>query len=183
MDMKVIRLAPTLIELRLGGEPIARAEAGPLLVEVDKATPELLSDENTAPYYHRGGFDKFGRLIVIDEYEGDVYGPNRVDGFGNELPNSGPLLQRGSGAKVKDGQPFAYLDRYADPVWHIYEFCTEEWTGPNTLVVDEAGEPVLDADGKLTVVLGPAWRRRGWRATEGEAVAVAANIVATRAGS
>lgn len=165
--MDIQRLSDTLIEI----DGRVRCERGPRLIEVDKATPEILSDDVTARHYHRGGVDKFGRTIVIDEFEGDVYGPDVISAITRRpIPNSGPLLQRGSGALVRAGQPFAYLDWAGPHVWHIYELTTEAWTGPNTLVVNADGDPERDEGGKYKLELGPAWRRRGVATTEAEAM-------------
>lgn len=155
--MDIVRHNDHLIEI----DNRFRVERGPVLVEVEKATPELLDDAVTAPGYHRGGRDKFGRVIAIDEHEGDLYGPARQDPMtGEDIPGSGPLIRRGDGVRIKEGQPFAYLDWKGAQVWHIYEHCTEDDTGEDGAVVKDVTR----------------WRRRGYRATEAEAIAVAMDL-------
>ena len=86
-----------------------------------------------------------------------------------------------NGAVIVDGQEFAYLDWYAEHVWHVYEFVTEEWTGPNTPVLHpETGEPLRTPQGGVVLELGPAWRRRGYKPTQAEAMADATAIALTR---
>jgi len=184
-----VNLSETLIEY----DGRVRIERGPRLFEVAKATPELLSNDITAGHYHRGGRDKFNRIIVIDEFEGDVFGPDRPhptkkkkDGSPVLIPNSGELLTRGAGPLVKEGQPFAYLNWLEDREnwpWHLYELATEEWTGPNTLYVDAKGEPIPDADGKDQYVIGPSWRRRSMHDDKDSAVAAAVTLANTLAGT
>lgn len=164
-DITIQRLSGTLIAI---GDKV-RVEQGPLLIELPKATPEILSNAATASHYHRGAKDKLGRTIVIDEYEGDVYGPDRLSKFKDEagnfipIPNSGDLISRGNGALVREGQPFAYLDWMDDSAnwpWHIYEYCTE---------VEELPEGPTEIT---------RWRRRGYKNTEGEAMAAGGALAA-----
>jgi len=86
-----------------------------------------------------------------------------------------------NGALIVDGQEFTYLDWKRAHVWHVYEYATEAWTGPNTPVLDEHGEPLRTPEGGVVLALGPAWRRRGHYATQAEAMAAATVIAQTRA--
>jgi hypothetical protein len=110
----------------------------------------------------------------------------QVAQFGSTLRDSYQIGALDSDSNViVEGQEFAFLDWNGTPVWHVYEYCTEAWTGPNTIVVDGNGNPVphedpeLAARGVVKTVIGPAWRRRGHYVTQAEAVA-AATVIATQ---
>lgn len=74
------------------------------------------------------------------------------------------------------GEEMTYLDWLGKHVFHLYEYCVEDWTGPNTFVLDADGNKTKDAEGKFVLELGPAWRRRGMYEEEVLAVAAAVEL-------
>lgn len=141
----------------------ARAERGPLL-RTAMATEALFNGVPAS----EGVEAKTAEQVQIETLGHPLHGKYRVND---------PLGRDRNGALIQYGQEFAYLDWQAPHVWHIYEFCTEAWTGPNTVVLDGNGDPVphsdpeLAAQGCVQTELGPAWRRRGYKTTQAEAVA------------
>lgn len=169
--MEIVRLNATLIEI----DGRVRAEQGPRLIET-VATLEILSDEVTASHYKQTATPE-----MVAAAERDVDPQPYPPGFAKNACDK-------FGRPIVIGQPFAYLDWKAPKEawpWHVYEFCTEEWTGPNTVVLDESGRPKRRADDptKFETAIGPAWRRRGCHDTEAEAMVAAGALATTLAGS
>jgi len=140
----------------------ARIERGPLLRSAT-ATEALFN----------GADGKTAEQVQIETLGAPLHGKYRINDP-DGIDRNGQLIQY--------GQEFAYLDWQATPVWHIYELCIEEWTGPNTPVLDENGDtiphadPALAAQGFIQMELGPAWRRRGYSADQAEAITQAVQL-------
>lgn len=157
-----------LIELGVGeGEAFvcrARVEKGPLL-RTAMATAALFEGEN----------GQTAEQVQIATLGAPLHGKYRVND---------PMGPDRNGALIQYGQEFTYLDWNAAPVWHIYEFCTEAWTGPNTPILDGEGntipheDPALAAQGYVQMELGPAFRRRGYEVNQANAIALAVQLAA-----
>ena len=165
MTLETRTISETMIDVGVvvDGEfkALGRTEQGPLL-RTAIATEALFEGE-----WDGDQCVKSAEQVQIETLGAPLHGKYRVND-----PN-GPDR---NGVLIQYGQEFAYLDWNAPKVWHVYEFCTEEWTGPNTPTLDENGDTIPNPDGppgSILMEIGPAWRRRGYHVNQAEAVAQA----------
>lgn len=135
--------------------PHLRIEQGPPLKKAT-ATPELLSDENTAPHYHL---------------------PARVKLPGGRIEER--VARDALGQEIRQGREFHYLD-WNLPTdqrgWYVYQLETEN---PRQVVAehDERGYPKRDKNNEIVMKADENdWREVGYFNSYEEALEVAHSL-------